>query len=114
MVDYLLDHSGRLLTSKEISEMIKDDKGKLLVKEYCISAKIAHAVQQTLDYLLELDKRPSEMTYDDIQKVCAVLYNDFRYTKWDKIEKYLVEISKEAKLQGFPDLMGDDKDMKSC
>jgi len=113
-MEFLMDHEGHLLNEKEIEDLVKTKQGVKLFKEYCLSGKIAYSAQQAFDYLFEKNKKVNDLDFNEVQEFCSVIYHSLKYAKWDVIEKYLVQACKEAKLQGFPDLMGNDKDIKTC
>ena len=89
-MEILMDMTtGRLLYREEIEAMAKDPSQREMLKSYMISAKVALAAQSALDYLNELDKKPSELTAQEIQDLCNVLFFCIRFEKWDKVEEYL-------------------------
>lgn len=100
-MNLLMDLEGRLLYREDIEELLKTDKGKALLKEYMLSGKIAYAAQELFNYLTELDKKPSEMTSDEIQNCCQVVYWSIKYAKWDAVEKYLRQAVSKANEENF-------------
>lgn len=90
------DLEGRLLTKQEVEELYRSDEGKALLKEYMLSGKIAYAANQAFTYLCELDIFKRDMTYDEIQEICNVLYYSIKYVKWNAIEQFLVESTFQA------------------
>lgn len=101
-MEFLTDNEGRLLTKQEIEELYKSEEGKALLKEYMLSAKIAFAANNAFAYLCELDIFKRDLSYDELQELCNVIYYCIKYSHWIDVEKFLMESTSSINRTDIP------------
>lgn len=97
MPEILMDLDGNILTSDQIKKMMETKQGCALIKEYTISALMAYTAQQMMNYLFELDKKATDLTFNEMQDLCNVGYFCLKKPDWKKIEAFLVDACRESK-----------------